>query len=381
MSTVLLIDSGGLSHYTSYLAVGLSKHRDIILCGFSDELYNLTGAAKQVRIRFYNMGKRLPKGTSLVSSALRPWLLLFPLFKAITTKKYDMVHIQGHSYFFFLFVPLLKLQRKPIYWTIHDVDFRPTNSGLRGKLEAIQVKLLCQNKMLGKHVNFIIVHGSKLKDKLISKGISDEKICVMPHFDYGYLLALNSGKNMGNTNGYVLFFGKIKPYKGLDILIKAARIVRKKLGTKFSVIVAGKGSLSYCDTLLSTEDLGYIYIQNSFIPEVEIPRLFKGARFLVLPYTDASQSGVVSLAYTFSKPVIVSNVGSIPEYVDHGVTGFTFETGDTDQLANYMTKLIEDNNLCNEMGKNAYKKILNEMSLDRCCDIINGLYNSNQISE
>jgi len=377
----MLIDSGGLSHYTAYLAVGLSKHRDIILCGFSDELYNLTGAAKQVRIRFYNMGKRLPKGSSLVSSALRPWILFFPLFKAITTKRYDIVHIQGHSYLFFLFVPLLKLQRKPIYWTIHDVDFRPTNSGLRGKLETLQVKLLCQNKMLSKHVDFIIVHGSKLRDKLISNGISKDKICVMPHFDYGYLLSLNSGKNVDNTDGYVLFFGKIKPYKGLDILIKAARIVRKKLGNKFSVVIAGKGSLAYCDTLLSTEDLEYIYVQNRFIPEVEIPRLFKGARFLVLPYTDASQSGVVSLAYTFSKPVIVSNVGSIPEYVDHGVTGFTFETGDTDQLANYMTKLIEDNNLCNEMGKNAYKKILNEMSLDRCCDIINGLYNSNQISE
>jgi len=381
MSTVLLIDSGGLSHYTSYLAVGLSKHRDIILCGFSDELYNLTGAAKQVRIRFYNMGKRLPKGTSLVSSALRPWLLFFPLFRAITTKKYDMVHIQGHSYLFFLFVPLLKLQGKPIYWTIHDVDFRPTNSGLRGKLETMQVKFLCQNKMLSKHVNFIIVHGSKLKDKLISKGISDEKIYVMPHFDYGYLLSLNSGKNMGNTNGYVLFFGKIKPYKGLNILIKAARIVRKQLGNKFSVVIAGKGSLAYCDTLLSTEDLEYIYVQNRFIPEVEIPRLFKEAKFLVLPYTDASQSGVVSLAYTFSKPVIVSNVGSISEYVDHGVTGFTFETGDIGQLANYMTKLVEDNNLCNEMGKNAHRKILNEMSLERCCDIINGLYNSYKISK
>ena len=197
MSTVLLIDSGGLSHYTAYLAVGLSKYRDIILCGFSDELYNLTGAAKQGRIKFYNMEKRLPKGTSLVSSALRPWLLFFPLLKAITTKKYDIVHIQGHSYLFFLFVPLLKLQRKPIYWTIHDVDFRSTNPGLRGKLETLQVKLLCQNKMLSKHVNFIIVHGSNLKNKLISKGISRDKIYVMPHFDYGYLLSLNSGKNVG----------------------------------------------------------------------------------------------------------------------------------------------------------------------------------------
>ena len=374
MSTVLLIDSGGLSHYTAYLAFGLSKYRDIILCGYSNELYNLTGAAEIGRIKFYNMEEKLPKGTSLISSALRPWLLFFPLLKVITTKKYDIVHIQGHSYLFFLFVPLLKLQRKPIYWTIHDVDFRSTNSGLRGKLEKLQVELLCQNKMLSEQVNFIIVHGTNLKNKLISKGIPRDKIHVIPHLDYGYLLSLNSGNNVGNSDGYVLLFGKIKPYKGLDVLIKAARIVRKKLGNKFNVVIAGKGKLSYFDTLLSTEDLEYICIHNRFIPEIEIPRLFKEAKFLVLPYTDASQSGVVSLAYTFSKPVIVSNVGSIPEYVDHGVTGFMFESGDVDQLAKYMVKLLEDSNLCQEFGKNAHQKMLNEMSLERCSIIINQLY-------
>ena len=64
----------------------------------------------------------------------------------------------------------------------------------------------------------------------------------------------------------------------------------------------------------------------------------------------------------------------VHEYVDHGVTGFTFETGDIDQLAKFMTKLVEDNNLCLEMGKNAHQKMLNEMSLERCSGIINRLY-------
>lgn len=374
-SAVLLIDSGGLSHYTSYLAVGLCKYREIILCGYSEELYNLTGAAKQRRIKFYNMEKKLPKGTSLVDSAFRPLLLLFPLLKAITTKKYDIVHIQGHSYLFFLFVPLLKLRKKPIYWTVHDVDFRPTNTGLRGKLESLQVRLLCQNKWLSRKVNAIIVHGSKLKDKLVSSGLSESKVYVVPHFDYKYLLKIHPELNVDNSKGkYTLLFGKIKPYKGIRVLADASRIVRKKLGDKFMIVIAGRGNISDVNTLFRNDDLEYVQIQNGYIPEIELPRLIRGAKFLVLPYTDASQSGVVSLAYTFSKPVIVSNVGSIAEYVEHGVTGLIFESGDTRQLADYIVELFENNGKCVQMGKNAYEKVTNEMSLEKCSAVTNQLY-------
>jgi alpha-maltose-1-phosphate synthase len=374
-STVLLIDSGGLSHYTSYLGVGLSKYRNVILYGFSDEQYTLTGAAKEKGIKFYNMGKWLPKGDSLLASAIRPFLLFFPLLKGIATTSYDIVHIQGQSYLFFLFVPLLKLRKKRIFWTMHDVDFRSTSPGIRGKLESFQVKLLCQNEKLSRQVNVIIVHGSMLKDKLVSRGLNKNKIHVLPHFDYSYLLLLNSKSDANNPNEYVLLFGKIKPYKGIDILIKASRIVRKKLGNKFRVMIAGKGNGSYLDSLLRTEDLEYIQIRNEFIRDFEIPELFKKAKFLVLPYTDASQSGVISLAYTFSKPVIVSNVGSIAEYVEHGMTGLTFEAGDSTQLANYIIELVESGARCIEMGKKAHQKLIKEMSLERCAAIINELYN------
>jgi starch synthase len=374
-SVVLLIDSGGLSHYTSYLAVGLSKYREIILCGFSDELYNLTGAAKQRTIKFYNMEKKLPKGTSLVDSAFRPLLLLFPLLKAIITKKYDIVHIQGHSYLFFLFVPLLKLKRIPIYWTMHDVDFRPTNTGLRGKLESLQVRILCQNEWLSRKVNAIIVHGSKLKDKLVSRGLPEEKVHVVPHLDYRYLLELAPKSDDDKSKGeYALMFGKIKPYKGIRVLLDASRIVRKKLGANFMILIAGKGNMSYLNTLLRNDDLEYIQLQNGYIPEIELPKILRRAKFLVLPYVDASQSGVVSLAYTFSKPVIVSNVGSIAEYVEHEVTGLIFESGKTSQLAEYIVDLFENNEKCLRMGKNAFQKVTNEMSLEKCSATINQLY-------
>jgi len=372
-SVILLIDSGGLSHYTTYLAVGLAKYRNIILYGFSDEQYTITGASKQRRIKFSNIGKRLPKGTSLTSSAIRPWLLLFPLLKGLIAAKFNIVHIQGQSCMFFLFIPWLKFRKKPIFWTMHDVDIRPTSPGIRGRLELLQVKLLCQNKILREQADVIIVHGTKLKDQLISKGVCKNKIHVVPHFDYKYLLT-DSNTHHYKTNGYVLLFGKIKPYKGIDIFLNASRIARKKLGGKFRVVIAGKGNMSYFANQLTTEDLTYIDVRNEFIPDSEIPELFRKASFVVLPYKDGSQSGVMSLAYTFSKPVIVSNVGSIPEYVENGITGFIFEKNDALQLANYIIELVENHDTCIQMGKNAHQKMLNEMSLEKCSAIINRLY-------
>jgi glycosyltransferase involved in cell wall biosynthesis len=175
---------------------------------------------------------------------------------------------------------------------------------------------------------------------------------------------------------YVLLFGKISPYKGIEVLIDAARIVKKSLvnNNKFNVLIAGEGDFSYFEKLLSKEDYEYIHILNKWIPSSEIPILFRRAKLLVLPYTDASQSGVISLAYTFSKPVIVSNVGSITEYIEHNETGFIFEAFNSTQLANYLVELIEDNCKCIKMGNKANQKLLKEMSLEKCCQIINDLY-------
>jgi len=371
-SVILLIDSGGLSHYTCYLAVGLAKHREVVLYGFSEEQYILTGAVKEKRIKFHNIGKKLPKGTSVLSSAIYPFLLFLPLLKAVTKSKYDIVHIQGQSWLFFLFIPFLKLKRKPIFWTMHDVDFRPSNPGIRGKLESLQVSILCQNHILRKYVNVIIVHGSNLRDKLISKGVDKSKVYVLPHFDYRYLLGVKQYSY--NEKEYVLLFGKIKPYKGIDIFLKALHIVRKKLKNNLKVIIAGKGDMSFLNSFFSIDDKEYIRILNRYIPDSEISMLLRNAKFLVLPYTDASQSGVIPLAYTFSKPVVVSNAGSIAEYVDDGITGLIFEAGNVDQLARCIIEMFQKNETCIEMGENAYKKMMEEMSLEKCCAFLNELY-------
>ena len=378
--TILLIDSPGISHYTSYLAYGLSKYRDVILYGFSKEEYYVTGAATKKRIKFYNIREKLPNGNSTLMIIVESLLLFFILFKAFTKTGYDIVHIQGYLPMFFFFIPMLKLRGKKIFWTIHDVNFRPSNAGIRGKLDFIYTVTVSEPSLLLKYSDIIIVHGYLLKNQLSAKGTDNNKIHVIPHFDYRYLLndsmKENAKFNEGNLPvGYVLFFGRIAPYKGLELLIDASRIVKKRIGNGFILLVAGEGDISLLKNHMSDDEYAFIHILNRRIPYREIPNLFYGAKFLILPYIDASQSGVIPLAYTFSKPVIVSNVGSLSEYVDHGKTGLIFESGNTEQLANHIIDLIKNRDLCTEMGENANKKLLNDMSLELCCDRLNHLYN------
>ena len=378
---ILLIDSPGLSHYTSYLAYGLSKYRDIILYGFSSEEYNVTGAATQKRIKFYNIREKLSNESSTSKIILEPLVLFFILFKAFTKSGYDIVHVQGYLPIFFFFIPWLKLTRKKIFWTVHDVNFRTTNPGVRGKLDFAYTVTISEPSLLAKYADTIIVHGNLLKNQLFAKGTNDKKIHVIPHFDYGYLLndrqqvdAKLTEQNLHTD--YVLFFGRIAPYKGLELLVNASRIVKMKMGHEFILLIAGEGDISLLKNHMSDDDYAYIHILNKRVPYQEIPNLFKGAKFLILPYVDASQSGVIPLAYTFSKPVIVSNVGSLSEYVEHGKTGLIFEPSNTEQLSKYIVDLAKNSELCEQMGINANRKLLNEMSLELCCDKLNHLYNT-----
>jgi hypothetical protein len=111
-SSVLLIDSDGLSNYTCYLARGLSFYCDVILYGFSYQSYNITGASRQKRIKFCYLKKDCPKEYSAIRGLERVFILFCILSNALFRTKYDLVHIQEHLPTFFLSIPMLKLRKK-----------------------------------------------------------------------------------------------------------------------------------------------------------------------------------------------------------------------------------------------------------------------------
>jgi glycosyltransferase involved in cell wall biosynthesis len=122
----------------------------------------------------------------------------------------------------------------------------------------------------------------------------------------------------------VLFFGFIRYYKGLDLLIRAFSDDRlKKLQVK--LLVAGE---FYEDKKNYTELVSELGLQDAvifhdhYIPKESVKNYFSACDLVVQPYRDATQSGVTQIAYHFGKPMVVTNVGGLPEIVPHGKAGF-----------------------------------------------------------
>jgi len=90
--------------------------------------------------------------------------------------------------------------------------------------------------------------------------------------------------------------------------------------------------------------------------------LFSRCSLVVLPYIDGSQTGIIPIAYAFKKPVVVTNVGAIPEMVDDGVTGIIIKPKDHIELSKAIISLLSNPQHLREMGDNSFQKMKNDMS-------------------
>ena len=150
-----------------------------------------------------------------------------------------------------------------------------------------------------------------------------------------YLQTLLSGDEQPSLD-YILFAGKISQYKGLDYLLPAMKQVHQQC-PDCKLIVAGAGSFHF--DISEYQQLDYIEIRNRFIPDSELVELIYNSAFMICPYTDATQSGVIMSAYAFSKPMIATNVGGLPEMVKDGHYGLLIPEKNVDALADSIVSL------------------------------------------
>ena len=141
---------------------------------------------------------------------------------------------------------------------------------------------------------------------------------------------------------YLLFFGLIRDYKGLDILLEA---FEKVADDGVRLLVAGEFYNDKEQYRALLERLGNrVVLHDHFIPDAEVASYFSVADALVLPYRTATQSGVTQIAYNFSVPMVVTRVGGLPEIVADGKVGFVCEPT-VDGVLEAITKLYADNAL------------------------------------
>ena len=266
--------------------------------------------------------------------------------------KPDIIHVQETTDWRILLLTKMFSRQKRVL-TIHDVVNHPGEGN--SFLDVIA-------RMLRRSVAKIIVHGDYLKELLHRNypGLH-AAIHVIPH---GVLSSYKKWDvvNVKEEENTILFFGRLTKYKGLDILLEAHRLVLKSL-PQAKLIIAGKGDALPKDAIEVAQRQN-LEIHHRFIPNSEVPRFFRRASVVVLPYTEASQSGVVPIAYAFGKPVVVTAVGSIPEVVKDGSSGFIVPPKDAHALAKALIKILSENKLRRTMGINAQKIGDTELSWD-----------------
>lgn len=185
------------------------------------------------------------------------------------------------------------------------------------------------------------------KYNVASSKIGFTQLCVFDYLDYVPYIPPNE------TKKYLLFFGQIASYKGLDILLEAMKQVHL-VHPEWKLIVAGGGKM-YFDTS-EYANLDYIEFRNRFIDIPELVGLIKHCEFAVAPYRDATQSGILNNALSLNKPMIVTDVGNFTDLVKDGVTGYVVPPCDVKSLASAINKMIENPNLRRKMSESIIKE-------------------------
>lgn len=154
---------------------------------------------------------------------------------------------------------------------------------------------------------------------------------------------LGFDSNLVNSLGgqYILFFGRIEPYKGLDQLVEIIRSLRNRKNMT-SFVVAGAG---YDKSLAELRMIEKVDVRNRFVDENELNDLIASAICVILPYKSATQSGVVLKANAMGVPVICFNVGALSEYIEDGTNGYVINAGDISGMVNAIEDLILPNEI------------------------------------
>jgi glycosyltransferase involved in cell wall biosynthesis len=377
---------GGICHYTFQLAQGLVDNgcEVTLLAPHGYELQDLPRNFRLV-ILFKKswlknwllklakaFSRRTPSSPIIVqhgASPHKPWRVAVSLrkarlglifFKALVYLLWwrpHVIHIQwlagGEADLDFF--RLLKWCGFPIIYTAHDLLPHDADTD--------------QNRRLFQQVyalaDCLIVHGENIRQEMIDLfQIDPGKISVVPHGSN--ILFSNESKAVARRrleiplNGkVVLFFGLIKPYKGLEYLLQAFNTIKDRIPGPLLVIagrIADEDQAMYeryRSMLSQFAEENPVRCVTEYIPVEQVGAFFSAADVIVLPHVKPSQSGVLLTAIAAGKPVVVTDAGGLSEVVENGRSGFVVPPRDATAIAEALIKILQNPAVMERMGREA----------------------------
>ncbi len=199
-----------------------------------------------------------------------------------------------------------------------------------------------------KVVDSFIVMSKSVMDDIDKLGFTQKKL-LSPHplFDnFGKAIERKAALNhlgLDSEYKYILFFGLIRDYKGLDLLYKAFANPRFR-DKKIKLLVAGEyysNKEKYENLLFELKLQEHVHVVDKFIDDSDVRYYFSAANIVVQPYKSATQSGVTQIAYHFNKPMIVTDVGGLKELCPHNKVGYVCKL-DENEIAKAILKYFEE---------------------------------------
>ena len=307
-------------------------------------------------------------------SKLRGYLgYLYKLFKYVRTNRHNkpVFHFQ-----FFrvrriepLFLRILRWAGARIVFTAHNI--------LPHEQSRLDMRI---QQHLYSTCHAIIVHSSYIKKELLKLfDVEESKVHVIPHGNFDHYLPeeipskeeARSKLDICMGEKVVLFFGYIRKYKGLDLLLDAFKKLVARGGNRpVRLLIAGDShekdsSESVYEQIkrLGLEDK--VTFHHRFVPDDEVANYFVASDLVALPYRNIYHSGLVHLAFSFQKPVIASPVGDFPETIENGKTGIILDDINVDCIADGLMAALENPDLLHEMGKEAHRISNEEYSWEK----------------
>jgi len=344
-----------LSPYCYYLANALSKKTNLEFINFKSiqPHFMYSGGPKEKKSYSFN---------NFEKSDVLSWYNPFSWIKAGIKAKGDIVHIQHWqiyaSLMYCFIIPIIKIRRKKIIISIHNITPHTTD------FPTVFLDKIF-NKIIYRYANHFIVHNKRNKEKLLKLYKIDEKnISIIPHgsiLPYIKIKNISKEKARNNLNipkdkKIILFFGYMWGYKGLDVLLKSLKTISKN-NSNIVLLLAGQPLKDWkkYEKLIKENKLDNLIIRDlKYIPDSETEYYFTSSDLVVLPYKKSpfdTHGGVGALAISFKKPMIVTDVGGLPEYVkDQKVI---VQPGNADELAKKIISVLKDKKLLEKLSKDS----------------------------
>ncbi len=344
---------GGMLHYTSQLANAMAERADVtqfVVSGADSKVFS-----DRVDLRELPLPVEVSElGPSTVSG-------LRTVYRRLKRVESDVVHVTSGQELIPFVLPAVR--DRPFVYTSHDIYYHSGEFSLRGSVV---------QQLLVRYADRVVVHGEYNVEQFARKFGSAEKAFEITHGDYGMFDSYCDDPTTYEPE--LLFFGRIAPYKGLDVLLEAERLLADRVDD-FRIVVAGEGELDeFCRERIAESD--HVRLLNEYVADETVCELFSRCRAVVLPYRDASQSGVLPIAYSFEKPVVATDVGTNPELVAHEETGLLVDPENPRQLAAACERLLTDREWARELGAVAHRFGEREMSWDDTAGRLLGMYDS-----